>query len=141
MPLLHDDLLSFPGFHGCESRCRVRVFLPAEGSGSDAYIVLATDDDQAQGTSVTNAAEIIAAVACQRFNLPPERLEFIEHYDYRHRPGGANAFGEAENFARISFSRATAAALPGALSPTLGLPSWQHTDRVSVEELIGEALP
>ncbi len=141
MPLLHDELLSFRGLGGTPSRCRVRVFLPPNEAQESGYITVLTDDWAAGGTSITNAAEIIAATVCRKWNIPPERTQFVEHHDFRHLPGGYDDLGRAEAFARVEFSQATTATLARGLSPTLGRPSWRHIDRESVEILIGEPLP
>ena len=113
---------------------------PTEAQGS-GYVALLTDDAQAEGTSITNAAEIIAALVCRRWNVPPERTVWIEHYDFGHLAGGHDDLGRAEAFARVEFAQATAATLAQDLSPTLGRPEWRHIDRDSVSILIGEPLP
>ncbi len=138
--LLHDVQHDFAGYHGSPSGCRVRLFLPAEDSGHDTYIVILTDDQNAHGTSITNAGDVIAGQVCRRFNLPPERAVFIEHYDFRHLPPSHDNLRQTEDFFVVAFSRATAAALAGDLSPSLGRPSWRPTDKQSVEILIGEPL-
>ena len=138
---LADELFAFRGFQGTPARCRVRVFLPEDDGGAAAYVVIATDDASAEGTSITNAAETLAAEVCLRWNLPPERLTWIEHYDYRHREGGKSALGDhPERFDRVFFSGTKLMLLAGKLAPSLGEPTWRPTDRTSVEELIGEPL-
>ena len=143
MPLVHDELLTFPGFGGTPSRCRVRLFLPPAEAQESGYIALLTDDAQAEGTSITNAAETIAATVCRRFNIPPERAVWIEHYDFRHLPAGQDGSGHTETFARVSFRVPEAAGDRSDYihGTSLGKPAWTHIDRQSVEILIGEPLP
>ena len=141
MPLLHDELLTFPGNGGFASRCRVRLFTPPTEARESNYVVLLTDDHDSQGTSVTNAAETLAALVCRRWNVPPERARFVEHYDFRHLDGGHDDLGRVETFAQVEFRGAAAATLARDLSPTLGRPGWRHVDRRTVEVWIGELLP
>ena len=141
MPLVHDELLSFPGFGGVLSRCRIRLFVPPREARESGYVVLITDEQGSRGTSITNAAETVAALVCRRWNVPAERARFVEHYDFRHLPGGCDDLGRSEVFAQVEFSGANAATLARDLSPTLGRPGWRHTDRQTVEIWIGEPLP
>ena len=140
---LADQFLAFRAPNGAASCCRVRVFLPEDDGGAASYVVVATDDADAAGMSITNAAETLAAQVCLRWNIPPERLTWVEHYDYRHRPGGRSASGKrTESFDRVLFlggARPVPAA--GQVAPPLGEPDWQPTDKASVEALLGEALP
>lgn len=142
--LLQDELHDFTGFNGSPSRCRVRVYLPAEGSGHDTYIVILTDDKDAFGTSITNMVEYLAAPLCARFRIPAERAVFIEHYDYRRATGRGQGTGQAESFSRVLF-RVPAGGDKEAADYihelTLGKPDWRHTDKQSVEQLIDCTLP
>ena len=141
--LLREELFSYTGFFTVPSRCRVRLFLPPQESGHDTYIVLYTDDKDAEGTSITNAAEALSIAVCQQFNLPSERAVFVEHYDFRHLPEGHDDLGREEDFSLVSF------AVPETASgrfdyvhrKILGAPQWKRTDKQSVEILIGEPLP
>ena len=136
--LLRDETHEYPGYFNTPSRCRVRLYLPAEGSGHDTYIVILTDDGQAEGTSITNAIESLAVPLCGKFNIPPERTVFIEHYDYRHLPSGHDEIGRVEDFSRVEFevpegARSRSDYIHGL---TLGQPKWEPTDKQSVEMLI-----
>ena len=47
-------------------------------------VVIATEpdyDEEGAGTSVTNYAEHIATEVCKQYNIPQEKLVWIEHYD------------------------------------------------------------
>ena len=141
--LLKEQLFSYTGYWTVPSRCRLRLFVPPNEDNRDNYIALFTDDKDAEGTSITSAAEALSIAVCRQFNLPPERTVFIEHYDFRHLPGGHNELGETEVFARVEF------AVPETASgrfdyiheKILGAPGWKHIDKQSVEILIGEPLP
>ena len=141
--LLSDEQHDYPGYGGTARRCRVRLYLPAEGSGSDHYIVILTDEKGSHGTSITNLFEAIAARVCGKFRIPPERTVFIEHYDHRRHPGGHDGQGHTEDFARVCFG--VPQAQPDRYSYihglTLGKPAWKPTDKQSVEMLIDCPLP
>ena len=141
MPLIHDELLTFTGFGGVESRCRVRLFLPPAEAREDGYVIVLTDDKHAQGTSITNAAEIIAALVAAKYHLPGGRVTWIEHYEFNAKQ--QIPFGRTGSFARVRFEAPTEASARAAYihGVSLGKPAWTHIDRQSVEILIGEPLP
>ena len=141
--LLQDQIFSFTGLNNVPSRCRLRLFLPPKESAEDTYIVLFTDDREADGTSITNANETLSIEVCRRFNLPPERTVFIEHYDHRHQPKGYTFGGALEDFAQVTFAVPETASgrfdyIHGKI---LGAAQWKPIDKQSVEILIGEDLP
>jgi hypothetical protein len=61
-------------------RCRVRVYEPDDREG-DPFVVVLTEPPDNPGTSVTNAAEKIAAAVVLANALPTSRTVFIEHYE------------------------------------------------------------
>ena len=142
MPLILDEPLDFVGWHNSPSRCRVRLFLPPNEARESGYIVILTDDASACGTSITNAAEQLAAILCGRYSIPEDRVTWIEHYDYRHWPQGYDGGGHEQLFARVTFSIPTAVGERSDYihGTSLGRPNWTHIDRDSVEILIGEPL-
>ena len=48
--------------------------------------MILTDDEDAKGTSITNAVEQLAAILCGRFHVPEERVTWVERDNYRHWP-------------------------------------------------------
>ena len=65
MKKTHHSTLLYPGYHGCVSWCRVRVYGPDPERLRDADkrpVVVATERDDNPGTSVTNRIEVIATV-------------------------------------------------------------------------------
>ena len=143
MALLHDELFHFNGANGVPSQCRVRVFTPPADSKASGYIVILTDDQDAEGVSVTNAADRLGALLCARFHIPPERTQFLEHYDYRHWRDGHDGGGHEQLFAVIHFrTPASTQARADFINETsLGEPRWSHIAKSDVETLIGEPLP
>jgi len=73
----HDRFL-FAGFWNCASACALELLPRPDGR----VVVIATELADNPGTSITNAAEILATEVCRRFRIPPERLVWIEHYAY-----------------------------------------------------------
>jgi hypothetical protein len=90
------------------------------------------------GTSVTNAAEIIAELLCERYNLAPAHTLFIEHYpDRRERlrdgtPDPMDVTG-AESFDLVTFGGVSREGV----NWTLGTPGWKRLAREQVERWTG----
>jgi hypothetical protein len=103
------DRFEFRGFHGCRSCCRLEIVPLRDGR----TLVVATELPDNPGTSVTNAAEILAADACRRFRIDPRRLVWVEHYGYP-VPGDP---AEPRGFDRVAFRIG-----PGG---EIGGPSWR----------------
>jgi hypothetical protein len=77
--LIVDERDDYLGFHGCASHCRVRVYASDEASP----VVIVSECDDNEGTSVTNCAEFLYPGIIARY-LPgwldqAEELTLIEH--------------------------------------------------------------
>jgi hypothetical protein len=112
------------------SRCRVRLYLPSEDK--DAAVVICSELSNNPGTSVTKAAQLIAAEIIEHFKLP-EPPVWIEHY-----PKEATD-GEAEQFDLVVFAHYEVAQTMrgGAFRKEIGRPTWKRLDRASVEVIVG----
>jgi len=112
------------------SRCRIRLYLPSEDK--DAAVVICSELSNNLGTSVTKAAQVIAAEIIEHFKLP-EPPVWIEHY-----PKEATD-GEAETFDLVVFAHYEVAQIMrgGAFRKEIGRPTWKRLDRASVEVLVG----
>jgi len=99
--------------------CRLRIFEHAQNPGH--AVDIATEMPGNLGPSITNAAATIATQVCARLALDPARLLFVEHYND----------AQGERFALVSFERD---------NMTLRRPRWSHTDKATVEVLIGQPL-
>jgi hypothetical protein len=64
-------LYQFRGFHGYESHCDIQV---------NGNVVMCTELISNPGTSVTNFAENLATEVCNRSNIAPQDLIWIESY-------------------------------------------------------------
>ena len=65
----------YKGLWGCNCICYLEV---------QDHLVIATELDQNQGTSITNFAEHLATQVCEQFNIPKNQLVWIEHYPDNH---------------------------------------------------------
>lgn len=77
------ERFDFQGLHKCPSFCYIDIHRHEE-----CVVVIATnpqDNEEGAGTSVTNYAEHIATEVCKSYDIPQDKLVWIEHYDYRNR--------------------------------------------------------
>jgi hypothetical protein len=112
-------------------RCRVRVWLPEEDQ--DAPVVICSELPTNEGSSITYAAEQLAAEVI-RYHRLPTPIVWIEHY-----PTEATD-GQAETFELVVFSSDEVkerAPYLGKTRRTVGEPTWKPLDRRSVEALVG----
>lgn len=111
---------------GC---CRLRLFDVAE-----KVVAIATELDDNDGPSVTNAAEHIAAEVCSRYSIAPPQLVWFEHYDQRGEPvhrRGTKREKTGESFDRVTFQHNGA---------RFTSPRWKPSTRAEVEALIEREL-
>ena len=135
MPAIVDEVYEYRGYHGCESRCRIRIYRP---TGKPPVIIASEEAEQNPGTSITNMAEQIATDVSRIHGLAHEPFVWIEHYDdraisaaHRHSAGPLGR-ENGESFDRVEFRR---------VGTRLTHPSWQHLSKEEVEALIGQSLP
>ena len=72
------DHFEFRGFHGCRCVCNLELFSLADGR----TVVIATELADNKGTSITNVVEYLASTVCDRFEIDPDKLVWIETYGY-----------------------------------------------------------
>ena len=120
-----DGVFPYRGYHGCSSRCRLRVY---EESGKPP-VVIATEREDNPGTSITNMAEHLATAVWQMLERPEHGLVWIEHYQDRALIGGKPLF--KEEFDSVTFT-----------STCHGFtdPRWKPISKAEVETLIGQPL-
>jgi hypothetical protein len=141
--VLVDEIMVWPGFGNgvgrWESKCRMRVF---EYDGRQ--IAVASELEDNEGTSVTNAAEYIATLAIGQYGLDMRRLLWVEHYPARllHK----NKFGPddmvPESFDIVYFDTI---AKPSRLDPKkvdvrFVKPSWKRLKPVEINSLVGQEI-
>lgn len=134
MHLTADYVHPYRGGAGAQSGCRIRLYLPEEGR--DAPVVICSELASNPGTSVTNAAEQIAAEIISNFRLPKPPV-WIEHY-----PPEARRVGEGEGFDLVIFSTYEVRETMRGGLPYLeiGQPTWKRLDRKTVEVLVGQTI-
>lgn len=121
-----------PTPHG--GRCRVRIFLP-DDLERDSYVVVCTEPPDNPGTSITNAAERIAAEVISAHRLPTP-LVWIEHYE----EGARGTPEDPATFDLVTFDSYEVedlGAYLGEKRQKIGEPSWTALDRAAVEALLG----
>lgn len=75
--LVRDELFTYPGLGGWPATRRIRMWLtPPDATGPGHFVAVLTE--AGEGTSITNAAETIAAELAREY--PQEYIEIIEHY-------------------------------------------------------------
>ena len=94
MYLAKDYVHHYQSDAGIGSRCRIRLYLPYEGT--DAAVVVCSDLPDAPGPSAMDAAEQLAAEVISHFKLPSQPV-WIEH-----RPYGVT--DEQEAFDLVTFA-------------------------------------
>lgn len=117
--------------------CRVRVYFPDEER--DRIVIIYSELQTNSGSTITNAAEIIAAGVIQAHKLE-STLDtfpvFIEHYPPE------TTDGRTESFELVLFDsyevRKRRASYAGDDPLTIGEPTWKEIDRSVVETLVGQ---
>lgn len=129
MYLAKDYIHPYESDVGIGSRCRIRLYLPYEGT--DAAVVVCSDLPDTPGISATDAAERLAAEVISHFKLPYPPV-WIEH-----RP--REATGEEETFDLVTFAdyRIKTILRGGSLRKEIGPASRKPLDRQTVETLVG----
>ena len=82
------DRFPFAGFWNYASACALELLPRPDGR----VVVIASELADNPGTSVTNAAELLATDVCRRFGIAPDRLVWIEHYEYGRDAGIPRTF-------------------------------------------------
>ncbi|HEU5380137.1 MAG TPA: hypothetical protein VFV38_32330 [Ktedonobacteraceae bacterium] len=97
---IFNSLYNYDGFID-PSTCQLRILTDGQ-----AAIVVATELDSNEGTSVTNAYERIASKVVQEFGLNPQRTRFYDHYTAHSTSLEASAqeTDEKETYAEVTLS-------------------------------------
>jgi Family of unknown function (DUF6166) len=129
---LHETIFQYSGYFGCPSKCRLR-WIKCQKAGQQKVVVIATELPENTGTSITNAAERLAAEVCRCFGIDPGELIFIEHHSAtRNRRHSLRDRLHEERFDLVSFQ------VEGG---TFKSPQWIPVKKELVESLIGRPLP
>ena len=112
----------YRGYWNCESHCTMEIH---------GNLVIVTEADDNQGTSITNMAEHLATRVCHQFQIDPLKLVWIEHYRERGHEWMHKPITESWDF--VTFQQ-IAEAEDGA--PRLMKPIWSRITPDKVKELI-----
>lgn len=134
-----------PTPHG--GRCRVRIW----ESGDDLPVLICTEPKDNEGTSITNAAEQIAAwvlanhpdvfaigLTSRPGTESGKPFVWIEHYE----DGARGTPEDPSTFDLVEFSHYEPRDVrrPEGWVKVIGEPSWQPLDRATVQALVGEEI-
>jgi hypothetical protein len=112
-------------------RCRIRIYLPEEAQ--DAPVVICSELPNNGGTSITYAAEQLAAEVIRSHKLPTP-LVWVEHWPEESTDGGEETF-ELVPFS--SYKVEERAPYLGETRAWIGDATWKTLDRASVAILVG----
>ena len=128
MYLATDYIHPYESDTGIGSRCRIRLYLPYEGT--DAAVVVCSDLPDTPGTSAMGAAEQLAAEVISHFKLPSPPI-WIEH-----RPPEATNEEEAFDLVTFAHYEVRKTIRGGSLRKEIGLVSRKPLDRQTVETIV-----
>lgn len=101
MPQITDTLYNFVGNWKSQAHCHLRIY---GGDPDRPTVVIVTELESNPGTSITNAAEILAAQVVRDHDLDSDTLIWVEHYPDRAFVRGRP--GLEERFDLVTFQRA-----------------------------------
>src|SRR5215213_3047789 len=113
-------------------RCRVRVYLPKEEL--DAPVVICSELPTNEGSSITYAAEQLAAEVIRHHRLRPP-VVWIEHHPLETTDGSTETF-DLVDFSSYEVSERTP--YMGETRLALGEAMWKRLTRDMVDVLVGE---
>jgi hypothetical protein len=113
-------------------QCRVRIYLPEEEQ--DAPVVICSELPNNGGTSITYAAEQLAAEVIRSHRLPTP-LVWIEHWPKESTDSGEETF---ELVVFPSYKVEERAPYLGEARAWIEDAIWKGLDRATVEVLVGE---
>lgn len=73
-----DDWFEYPGYFHKPAHCQIDVFKREGGEGYT--VVIATELENNDGASITNASESLANHLCKKLSILPQDLILVEHY-------------------------------------------------------------
>ena len=123
MQQIADETFEYLGLPPFPSKCRLRAF---EEAGKRT-VVITTELPDNPGTSVTNAAALIAEQVYQWLERPERGITLIEHYE----KDGEEAYAE-ERFALVAFPQREGGHFADA--------AWRHIEKSDVEKMIAKKL-
>lgn len=120
------DRYAYYGFGGCDCHCYLKV---------RGNVVLCTEPDDNEGTSVTNMAEALATWVCKDYSIKMEDLTWIECY-----PQDSQSFShrDEDSFDLVSFTIVDRPSPYGRMTGKRFVnPKWTPADREWVKATFG----
>ena len=111
---------NYQGYWGCDSHCELEII---------GNLVIATEVESNQGTSITNMAEHLATRICYHYSLDPQSLIWIEHYPERGHDWNIHPIPESWDL--VNFDRGVQT--DG--TPRFLHPKWKRLEQETVLEL------
>ena len=108
----------YKGYFGCDCHCTLEI---------DGNLVICTEDEDNEGTSITNMAEHLATRVCYNFGIDPYQLTWIEHYP--ERGDKRDPLPESWDIATFQIAQARDGVL------RCLKPDWKRIERDAVEAL------
>lgn len=109
--LIFDDIFTWEGFGGklrlASGQCRLRIYDFMKGDGKGVlhlkrYVVVATDHDDSR-MSVRSCCSHIATMVAAGHGIPPQRMQFVEHYPETFYGGSRNRQHIPQKFDVVEF--------------------------------------
>jgi hypothetical protein len=115
----------YTGYWECDCHCDLEI-----KRFPDRTVVIATEVEDNEGTSITNMAEHLAFRVCRDFDIDPKMLVWIEHYPDRHPPGSRDSIFD-ESFDLVTFDWD---------GQRFSKPNWKPLTKSEMIALIGEVV-
>jgi len=116
----------YKGFGGCDCVCNLEVH---------QNLVICSEREDNEGTSITNMAEHLATAICKQFDITPNNLIWIEHYPPTIDDRGHEL--HAESWSLVFFNLTGGGIFAqDAKAFEFSNPRWVSIEKVIVEALI-----
>lgn len=119
---------AYQGYGDCDCHCRLQV---------NGNVVVATESEDNEGTSITNMAEELARGVCKVYGIPMDRLVWIEHYAHDHI---GSSLPECFDLVQFELSREPRLTHPDGLLH-FRHPKWRHITQEQAERMLGGEPP
>ena len=130
MHLMADYIHHYRGYWSDGGECRIRIYREDGQAPVEAPVVICSQLQENDNTSITNMAEYLAADVIEEHSLPTP-LRWIEHYPEHE--------GEIGEYSLVDFScwKLEEILLGGVWRLRVGRPRWSHLDPAEVEKMTG----
>ena len=120
----------YRGIGGCECQCDIQIY---------GNLVICSERNDNEGTSVTNWAAHLASEICQQHDIEPDKLIWVERYpDRGHFNERTGEWDIPEDFSLVLFKQKekTEWHAGNMVKSSFSSPKWRPMDKEMVEGLI-----